>query len=65
MQRRKERGTDGRQGKVKRRGGAPDEIIRGRGELPQQDDVQEQNGAGEASGDLKNDRRERPRDRHE
>jgi hypothetical protein len=65
MQRRKERGIDGREGKRKRRGSTSDEIIRGRGELPEEDEIQEQNGASEASGDLKDDRRERPRDRHE
>jgi hypothetical protein len=65
MQRRKERGNDGREVKGKRGDSAPGEITRGRGELPQEDEIQEQNEANEAAGDFKNDRRERRRDRHE
>jgi hypothetical protein len=66
MQRRKERGNDGREvTKEKRRGTAPD-IIRGRGELPgNEQETQEENEASEVREDFKNDRRERRRDRHE
>jgi len=66
MQRRKERGNDGREIKQKEQGSAaPDEITRGRGELPVGDETQEENQANEVSRDVKNDRRERRRERHE
>ena len=64
MQRRKERGNDGREVNQKNRGRAPDEITRGRGELPEEE-IPEGNNANEPVRDSKDDRRERRRDRHE
>jgi hypothetical protein len=66
MQRRKERGNDGREvRKEKRRDTASDEIARGRGELRGEQEMQEDIEPSEACIDFKNDRRERRRDRHE
>lgn len=67
MQRRKVRGKDG-QGITKdgRRGTGPDEITRGRGELPgSEQEIPEERGLNEVRSDFKNDRRERRRERHE
>jgi hypothetical protein len=67
MQRRKERGNDGQEvTKEKRRGTSPDEITRGRGELPgNEKEMQEETDPNEVRSDFKNDRRQRRRDRHE
>jgi hypothetical protein len=65
MQRRKERGNDGREVKEKDREGVSDEITRGRGELPVEQEIPEENKGSEVGRDAKNDRRERRRDRHE
>ena len=64
MQRRKERGNDGRDVNEKKRGRAPDEITRGRGELPEEE-IPEENKESEKVRDSRDDRRERRRDRHE
>jgi hypothetical protein len=67
MQRRKERGKDG-QGITKdsRRGTGPDEVARGRGELPgSEQEIPEERGLDKLHSDFKNDRRERRRERHE
>jgi hypothetical protein len=67
MRRRKERGNDGREVvREKNRGSAPDEITRGRGKFPgNEQELQEENEPREIPKDLKNDRRERRRERHE
>lgn len=67
MQRRKGRGNDGQEvAKEKRQGSTPDEIARGRGELPgDEQEIQDDGEPSEVRRDFKNDRRERRRDRHE
>jgi len=66
MQRRKQRGNDGREAtREKRQGVASDEIARGRGELPEEQEMQDETEPSEVRRDFKNDRRERRRDRHE
>lgn len=67
MQRRKERGKDGQEiTRDSRRGPDPDEIARGRGELPSSEQgTPAQESLNEVLSEFKNDRRERRRDRHE
>ena len=66
MQRRKKRGNDGREvTKEKRRGGASDDLARGRGESRGEQEMPDDIESSDVTIDLKNDRRERPRDRHE